>query len=214
MSGWWIASIEHWLAIAAIEGITPPPTDLIARATAVTQMLTPAMCIPLSGLCVLVDQRTALHRDNQGRLHCETGPAWAWGDGTEIWALQGIRVPSWVITDPDPARMLGADLPNTEQRRVALAAYGWDRAAADLDMSVIDEHDDRRMGTLYHLPDTVLDEPGQATLLVVDNASPDRDGTVRRYGLLARGDCRTVIEAQASLAQLTVPEFLALDGAS
>ena len=67
---------------------------------------------------------------------------------------------------------------------------------------------------MSRLPESVLDEPGQATLLVAENASPDRDGTTRVYGLLASGSARTVVEAQASLAQLSEAEWLALDGAS
>jgi hypothetical protein len=169
------------------------------------------MFIPLTGVCILVEQHVRLARDTQGRLHSTDGPAWSWADGTEVWALDGIRVPSWVIDDPTPTRIL-TELPNTEQRRVALAHYGWDRAVNDLALEVIDTADDPTWGTLYRLPDEI--GAGQASLLVARNASPDRDGTVRTYGLLAAAECRTVVAAQASLAQLSEAEWLALDGAS
>ena len=169
------------------------------------------MLIPLRGACILVERHEHLHRDSRGRLHSTTGPAWSWPDGTAVYALDGIRVPAWVIDNPSPARIL-AELPNTEQRRVAFAHYGWDRAVNDLALDVIDTADDPTWGTLYRLPDEI--SGGQATLLVAQNASPDRDGTVRTYGLLAAAKCRTVVAAQASLAQLSEAEWLALDGAS
>ena len=208
--GWWIAGAEHYDALARIDGVSLP-ADLLAVNRAFADLCTVPMFVPLRGACILVDRHEHLHRDTQGRLHSTTGPAWSWPDGTAVYALDGIRVPAWVIDDPSPARIL-SDLPTTEHRRVALAHYGWDRAVEDLALDVIDTADDPTWGTLYRLPDEISD--GQATLLVAQNASPDRDGTVRTYGLLAAADCRTVVAAQASLAQLSEAEWLALDGAS
>jgi len=176
-------------------------------------MLTPTMIIPLRGVCIVVEQHTALHRDNRNRLHCTDGAAWAWADGTQIYALDGIRVPEWVVRRPDPKRIISDELPNTEQRRVAMAHYGWDRAVDDLNLKIIEASDNPVWGTLYALPETLV-ERGQATLLVCQNASPDRDGTVRTYGLLASSEARTVVAAQASLAQLSESEWLTLEGAS
>ena len=163
---------------------------------------------------IVARRHTAICRDNQGRLHCTTGPAIQWGDEWAIYAIDGIRVPAWVITDPTPARIMSDELPNTEQRRVAMAVYGWDRAAVEGGWKVLDRSENETWGTLYELPDGMLERRDQATLLVTKNASPDRDGTVRTYGLLASGTARTVVAAQASLAQLTEAEWLALDGAS
>ena len=176
-------------------------------------MLILTMIIPLRGVCIAVDQHTALHRDNRNRLHCTDGAAWAWADGTQIYALDGIRVPEWVVRRPDPKRIISDELPNTEQRRVAMAHYGWDRAVDDLNLKIIEASDNPVWGTLYALPETLV-ERGQATLLVCQNASPDRDGTVRTYGLLASSEARTVVAAQASLAQLSESEWLTLEGAS
>ena len=210
-AGWWIAGAEFYDAIAHIDGITPPADDMLASNRAFADLCTVPMFVALRGVCILVERHEHLHLDGQGRLHSTIGPAWSWEDGTAVYAIDGIRVPAWVIDDPTPARIL-AELPNTEQRRVALAHYGWDRAVEELALDVIDTADDPTWGTLYRLPDEIGD--GQATLLVAQNASPDRDGTVRTYGLLAAADCRTVVAAQASLAQLSEAEWLALDGAS
>lgn len=100
-------------------------------------------------MCIAVDQHTALHRDNRNRLHCTDGAAWAWADGTQIYALDGIRVPEWVVRRPDPKRIISDELPNTEQRRVAMAHYGWDRAVDDLNLKIIEASDNPVWGTLY-----------------------------------------------------------------
>ena len=212
-SGWWLTDYEYWLHIAQISGITPPDEATLSLARQAADMLTPTMIIPLRGVCIVVEQHTALHRDNRNRLHCTDGAAWAWADGTQIYALDGIRVPEWVVRRPDPKRIISDELPNTEQRRVAMAHYGWDRAVDDLNLKIIEASDNPVWGTLYALPETLV-ERGQATLLVCQNASPDRDGTVRTYGLLASSEARTVVAAQASLAQLSESEWLTLEGAS
>jgi hypothetical protein len=195
--------------VSGLPGVQPPTDEQLKKAQDWIDFRVGPMRIALRGVCIMVEQHTALHRDRENRLHCTTGPAWAWADGTTVHALDGIRVPSWVITDPSAERIM-RELPNTEQRRVALAHYGWHRVVNDLKLTLIDEHPDRLMGTLYALPQSI----GDATLLVCDNASPDVDGSVRRYGLLASAGCRTVIQAQASLAGVSVAEFAELEGAS
>jgi hypothetical protein len=151
----------------------------------------------------------ALHVDRDGRLHNPAGPAWAWADGTEVWALDGIRVPSWVITDPDPDRII-TDLTNTEQRRVAFRHYGWDKAVQTAGWKLIDEHSDPHVGRLYQLPPEVAN----AGLLIAMNASPHLDGTWQTYGLLCDPNAKTAIEAQASLAGVPVEKWLELQRAT
>jgi hypothetical protein len=113
-----------------------------------------------------------------------------------------------VITAPDPARFL-TDLGNAEQRRVAFAAYGWDRAVTDLGMHLLDEHPDPTVGRLYRLPPQLADEP--MNLLVVRNASPHPDGRHAIYGLTCPATTATAEQAQASLMRLPVDEWRALE---
>jgi hypothetical protein len=173
----------------------------------------PMFTIPLSGVVIGVGPHVRLERDADRALHSTDGPAWLWPDGTAVWALRGIRVPSWVVTDPDPGRIL-TELDNTEQRRVGLEHYGWDRAVADLGLAPVDVSEDPHLGTLYDLPEQLVEEEASARLLVARNASPDRDGSWRTYGLLVDAGCSTVRGAQAWLAQLSEDEWAALDGAS
>lgn len=167
---------------------------------------------PHSEFVVISERHSHISLNPQGELHSPTGPAISWPDGWGLYSLNGIVVPEWVVMDPQADRII-KDLPNTEQRRVAFAHLGWENAIEHLGLSVIDAHPDPKIGTLYTLPTSVV-EQGQATLLLAENGSPDMDGTYRMYGLLASGTAKTAIEAQASLAQLTVEEWKALDGRS
>lgn len=213
-SGWRVSWLTHWLHVSTIDGIEPPEQSVLEKAEAFRVLCASGpFIIPLTGVVIVHEKHTVLHRDTNGGLHCETGPAWAWADGTEVYALNGIRVPKWVVMEPSVARILSDDLPNTEQRRVAMAHYGWDRAVDELQLKVLDRSLDPTWGTLYELPESLVEDVS-ATLLVCENASPDRDGSVRKYGLLASGEARTVVAAQASLAQLSEAEWLGLEGAS
>jgi hypothetical protein len=157
-------------------------------------------------------QHTAIHRDNQGRLHNPNGPAWEWADGTAVHALGGIRLPSWTIDTPDPARYL-KDLTNAEQRRVVFAAYGWDRAATELGWRTLDRSEDAYKGTLYELPDGLLDDEDDESLnlLVGVNASPHPDGTYATYGLPVSKEHRSAGAAQASLWGVTPKDWEAVN---
>ena len=209
---WWQYSwLSHWLFVATLDGVTLPADDTMALTRAYRTFCVPVLTIPLEGVVIVCGQHSALSRNAQGDLHCTDGPAWAWPDGTTIYALDGIRVPEWVITQPDAHRIL-KDLDNTEQRRVAFAHMGWDRVVADLDLTPIDTHPDPHVGTLYDLPEEAA--PGPARLLVATNASPHRDGTWQTYGLLCSPQAKTAEQAQASLAGLSVADWRSLDGAS
>lgn len=203
--GWRLAWIEHWLHVNTLPGIEPVPADTATLARHWANMLTCHYWLPYKGVVIATDHPVDLHRDNQNRLHNPNGAAWLWADGTAVWALDGIRVPPWVIYTPDPARIMSDELPNTEQRRVAMAHYGWDRAIEHLNLVAVDTHPDPHMGALYRLPASVSEEP--ASLLLCRNASPHMDGTYADYGLLASPDANTVEQAQASLAGMGLDEW-------
>jgi len=95
--------------------------------------------------------------DEQRRLHCETGPAFAWLDGIEEYYWHGTNIPKQWITDK--ASLSAKDAltwKNLEQRRVACSdIVGWSRILTELDAKTIDEDGDPLIGTLVEvrLPD-------------------------------------------------------------
>lgn len=51
---------------------------------------------------VFVCERTLKQvRDNENWFHCEDGPAVLYRDGLELYAWHGVRVPKWVIMEPE-----------------------------------------------------------------------------------------------------------------
>jgi len=102
-------------------------------------------------------------------------------DGWSVWAWHGTNVPQWVIENPTIDK-IQAEV-NTELRRCAIESYGWAEYLAAIEATPVDEADDpgnpgHRL-RLYDTPEQVYDTPTR--LLVMDNASLDRDGTRRSY---------------------------------
>lgn len=63
-----------------------------------------------------------LHLDDQGRPHCELGPAIVYADGWMLWAWHGVRVSATTILAPDHLTMADvAREPCPEARQVMLA---------------------------------------------------------------------------------------------
>jgi uncharacterized protein DUF6745 len=51
---------------------------------------------------ILSERPTALHVDDKGELHHDTGPAVSYPDGWALWAWHGIRVPQDLVERDDP----------------------------------------------------------------------------------------------------------------
>jgi len=48
-------------------------------------------------------RHTAVHVDERGRLHCKDGMACSYSEGRGIYAWHGVRIPEWIITQPNGA---------------------------------------------------------------------------------------------------------------
>ena len=155
---------------------------------------------PLDGAVILAERPTAIHRDGQGRLHSTTGPALEWADGHTLHAVGGVRVDADIVERPETItveRILTHG--NAEQRRVMIDLRGWDWFTTAADLRLVDEAPDPgntgETIALYDLPEQVYDEP--VRVLLCTNASPERDGTRRRFGLTVPADCTTAVGAAA-----------------
>jgi hypothetical protein len=57
--------------------------------------------LPYENICWVSERHNILSRDDSGRLHSLTGPAWAYPDGWSFYAVHGVRVPEYVIERPE-----------------------------------------------------------------------------------------------------------------
>jgi hypothetical protein len=164
---------------------------------------------------VLTPRSLTLHRDPEGNLHNPDGPAMVWPDGWAVYSWHGVRVPADLIeTGWDTNRIMREE--NTEIRRCAIERMGWDRFVIDARLQLVDTAPDPANAPnelrLYDIPAEIYGERVRVVLMV--NASPDRDGSVRRYGETVPASICTAVEAQAWAWDLPASEYAALQRAT
>jgi hypothetical protein len=150
---------------------------------------------------VLAVARPAL-KTLEGQLHCENGPAVSWANGARYFFWRGVRVPEKVVVAPD--QLTGAEIlaeRNLEVQRVMLERFGHDRLILDTGAAPV--HVDE-FGVLYRIR---LSRRQTITLVHVTNATPETDGTRRRYFLRVPPDVRTAHEAVAWTFGLRPEEY-------
>ena len=152
---------------------------------------------------VMVSARpTVIHRElvnparprgwGSHRLHCATGPAIAWSDGWALYYWHGVRVTREIIEAPETitaAEILAT--PNAEIRRIMIERVGFDRFI--LESGAQPAHTDAT-GTLYRI-DLPNAEP--LVLVHVTNATPEPDGTSRKFFLRVPPDMARARQAVA-----------------
>lgn len=112
------------------------------------------------GMAFVSNRPTVLKRDDEGRLHCEDGPALAYADGYSFCSWHGTRLPSeWVENRKtiDPQIILQAK--NTEQRAAGIQLIGMKRVLDALPHKVIDSDSDPQHGDLLEVTLNGLPEP-------------------------------------------------------
>ena len=142
--------------------------------------------LPHANICWVSERHNILERDERGQLHNLVGPACAYPDGWAIYAVHGVRVPSFIIEKPQKITTKTIDAePNAEIRRVMIdrykngqeingaAAYIRDTGGTRLD------HDES-FGTLWKR-DVSNDEP--IVMLQVINSTREKDGSFKHYWL-------------------------------
>lgn len=148
---------------------------------------------------------TVVKVDDQRRLHCETGPAFVWLDGTEHYYWHGTKVPKeWIADKASLSARDALTWKNLEQRRVACSdIVGWSRIIKELNAKTIDEDGDPLIGTLVevNLPD--LNTPARFCRV--------KCGTGREFAVGVPPTINTALAAQAwmqgrDLSTFTKPE--------
>ena len=166
---------------------------------------------PLKDVAILSERPNLLARDGQGRLHSETGPALRYPDGWAIHALHGVVVPADLIEDGWSVERIMREQ-NVEVRRAAIELTGWDRFVDQAGCNLISTSEDPgnpgHYLRLFALPPGLFEDP--VNLLLCDNATPERDGTRKRYGLTVPHSITDPAAAAAWTFDVTPTEYRAL----
>ena len=111
---------------------------------------------PYQDAVIFQDRHSILRRDDQHRLHCETGPAVAYPDGYRLFFWHGTAVPGhWITHKSDLLPEAVLRTANVEQRRAGCEILGWERILNELRAVEIDANPNPQIGTLLEvdLPD-------------------------------------------------------------
>jgi hypothetical protein len=128
-----------------------------------------------------------------------------------------VQVTEQIVMRPEtltPDQIL--KLANAEQRRIAIERFGWNRFIEEARLHLVDECpdpcNDPYTLQLYDIPEQVYETP--VRVLLCTNASPERDGTRRRFGLTVPIDQQDALSAAAWLGGMSREEYAELGSAS
>lgn len=170
---------------------------------------------PTEDVVIVCERPSEIYRDPQSRLHREDGPAIVYRDGWGIYLWHGTQVPkeliegTWTVDD-----ILKQE--NLEVRRCGFEKFGWDRVVAEAKWNRVDVSPDPanpgHFLELYDMPSNLYGEP--VRVLLCDNATVERDGTRRRFGITVDARCGDAVEAAAWTFQLSREQYLELQRAT
>lgn len=150
--------------------------DLLARSA--------GWAAPHANLCWVSDRHHVVRRDDNGLLHCATGPAIAYPDGWGLHFWHGWPVPREWIEHPERVdASIALTWRNIEQRRALTQIIGWRRVIERVPTRVVDMDCDPSIGTLLEcdLPDSgARDFCAFSAARVARSFSPFRARATRR----------------------------------
>lgn len=178
----WLSFYDYFREVCSLE----KETELLQGLTKLAQHA--GWCIPCQDVCFLSERHNVLNRDDQGRLHCEDGPAVAYPDGFEIYSWHGIEIPAeWITRKGHLTAETVLNWSNIEQRRCAAEIIGWDKVLEQLSPQVLDQATPS-IGTLLRVD--LPGSPGEKFLKV-------QCGTGRTFVLAVPQHVTSAIEANA-----------------
>jgi len=145
---------------------------------------------PYRDLCIVSDRPERIGMDDAGRLHAEDGPALRYTDGYSVYAVQGVRVPAWIVERPDTidAAKIEAE-ESIEIRRIMIDRMGVGRYLAEVGAQVI-QMDAPESGAPRAL---MRDRDGRKWLCGTDGS------TARVYYMQVPESAQTCAEAHAGI---------------
>ncbi len=119
---------------------------------------------------------TRCMRDERDRLHCEDGAAIQYPDGWGVYSWHGVRVPMYVILEPEKITVDAIEAEsNAEVRRVMVERFGLERFIKESGAKRVHQDD---FGTLYR-KELANDEP--IVMVHVVNSTAEPDGSFNDY---------------------------------
>ncbi len=194
VGGWW-GSSSFVSFFRDVCGLTFDD-DTWERAKAYEDMSYAGWCWPHTKFCMVSDRPTLLHRDEEGRLHCEDGPAIAWSDGFCIHRIHGVTVPQWIIERPDTITIEAIDKEdNAEVKRIMMERMGISRylqesGATVVAMDMVKPHHQKD----DYMPRALMRDKSGRQFMVGTDAS-----TVRVYYMQTSNTAKTISEAHEAI---------------
>ena len=199
---WGQHDVGYLAFTAAMQKIGVPKLDAIAGLQKVAQNA--GWWWAFKGAVVLTDRPAELHRDKDLRLHNENGPAIRYRDGFGMYLWHGTRVPADLIETGWTTERIFQEK-NTEVRRCAIERLGWPEFIESSGMTrvgepVPDPGNAPHEIALYDLPKNLADMYDEkARILLATNGSPERDGSIHKFGLVVPGHHTDPVAAAADL---------------
>jgi len=132
--------------------------------------------LPHKEICWVSERHCLLNRDDKGRLHSLNQPSVLYPDGWSIYAVHGVRVPEYIIMNPNQITIKKIEEENNlEIKRIMIERFGQERYLMESNAKMI--HKDK-FGELYY-KEIKNDEP--LVMVKVINSTPEPDGSRNNY---------------------------------
>ncbi|MBN1447231.1 MAG: hypothetical protein JXA28_04815 [Bacteroidetes bacterium] len=161
---------------------------------------------PARDICWVTERAESCHRDDAGRLHNADGPALAYPrNSTAVYSWHGVFVDEDIIRRPHGITRKDIEEEwNIEMRWVKITRYGTERYLSESGATVV--HRDET-GTLWSIPTAQYVTREPILLVEVENASPEPDGSRKRYFLRVPPTMNTAREAVAWTFGMDAAEY-------
>ena len=128
--------------------------------------------------CMVSDRPLFIHRDEENRPHCETGPFCQWRDGWALYYIHGVRVTRQIVEFPETLTVERIrEEENAEVRRVMIDRFTPERYLLESDAALIHEEHEPAFPGLMHAQLWQTERPGDAPLVMVKcrNSTPEAE---------------------------------------
>ena len=158
--------------------------------------------------CIVCEFPEKLQADVNGRPHCATGPSHRWKTGFELYHLNGVRVPKWLVMTP--AHEIDVNLAlsekNADVQREIIRKIGAQRFLVETKAKELDNFIDQT-GFSYRLLNMKIGNNINRKYLYFEHAS--LKGVW--YAKPVPPECRTALHARAWILGLIEREHLSKD---